>query len=715
MTEPNTYRPAWFLRMKVRLEDFGQSDDSDAQDGSKPFLSAKAKKLADAAVVEGQMAQAAAGGGRSRAAMVGLAATVRALRRDAAKAGQESSAGPKGKGDDFSVDFVTVPTEMELEDKGFFDADGLTASFPFQDLPLHPLIIKECAVEAYVGTVKTEDFASPDRWHLSPVPSDTCVLWFKGYVDVPEMEHDDTSGVVHLKARSYIAVLIDGKINAKAKAYRIHGESEYITEYINRILSLYPPTSGDTGGDPFRAYWYGGDPAKEPKLSRKTLMRSLQTAASRNAAAGQAPGTVVQAQPDPVDEGADAGGAGDAAAGGTTALPVKGATEDGMSVWELIVQACELCGCTPLYKPSLPAATGSTAGKAQKVFPADCLLVVPPQAFLDDISGATKIAGGARDGFSREFANGVKSDVRFMVWGSNLSKMKMSRKLGKVRPTAVEVRAYNPDASDTLRVMSSRFPRHLSKKKKGKGAGKATKGTEKGGGKMDVVRTFVLRGIRDQGALDQAAASIYEQLCRPELSMEIETDELASYMDPVESQSAGTLVKSHNDIPDLLKLCAGTPVHVTVANRSTDDAGLTICSLSEFYDLAANNIVELLTKQNDRWGAWRTDGSQDEAKIAETARKIQAAYRAAKLPTVYYCAGIRLRFAAGDEFFHASMQLINYMPSNDPRNLDAVTQAINDDRNPKKTSRAGRAADNTAKRSADITERGAKLGAGVHR
>jgi hypothetical protein len=676
------------LRLKVRLEDFGQADDSNSQDGSKPYISAKAKRLADAAVVEGQIAQAAAGGDRSRAAMIGLQAVASSLRRDAAKVDQVTSAGPKGQGDEFSVDFVTVPTDLDHEDKGFREADALTASFPFQDMPLHPLIMRECAVEAWAGTVKAEDFATPDGWHLKPIPSETSVLMFKGYVDLPEMVHDDTSGVTHIKARSYISVLIDGKINQHAKAYRIQGEEEYLTVYINRILSLYPPTSGDTGGDPFRAYWYAADPTKEPKIGRKLLLRSLQTAASRNAAAGQSKTNDVNAQPDPPSEAPDPGGQGDAALGGAPAMPSKAPSEDGMSVWDLITQACELCGVLPMFKPSLPKATGSSAGKVQQVNPADCLLISPPEAFLDDISSATQIAGGARDGFHREFSDGTKSDVRFMVWGNNLEKMKLARKMGKVRPSAVEVRAYNPDASATLRQMSSRFPRHIPGKKKGKGASKMN---EKGGGKIDVVRTFLLKGIRDQHALDQAAASIYEQLCRPELTMEIETDELSSYMDPVASQSTGALVQSQNDVPDLLKLTSGTPVHVTVAKKSFDEAGLTICSLSEFYDLQATNILDLLTKQNDRWGAWRTDGSLDQAKIEETARKIQAAYRAAKLPTVYYCCGIHRHFASGDQFFHATIELMNYMPSNDPRTMDAVTQAINDDRKKKKTGKADKA------------------------
>jgi hypothetical protein len=686
--QPRTYRPACFVRLYVRLEDFGAGDESDAQDGAAPYKDVKVKKIVQRALIEAKIAQQTAGG-RSKSDLVGLYAASKALWREAGKLANGSAAGPVGDGDEFSIEFVTAPLELTIEDKGFREADTMEAMIPFQDVPLHPLLMRECRVEAWVGTVTRDDFASPERWHLEPRMSKTSVLRFNGYVDLAEMEYDETNGSIHLKCRSYISVLIDGKMSPKAKDYRIDGAEEYITAYINRILRKYPPTSGDTGGDPFRAYWYASPANREPKISRKTLNRSLQTASSRNAAANQSVTSDVNAQPDPDGEAADAGGVGDAATTGNPMMPTKGVTEDGMAIWDLITQACELCGVIPMYRPTLPPFEGSLGGKAQTIDPVNCLLVTPPESFLDDISNATQIAGGARDGFKREFSNGsggtFKSDVRFMVWGHNIAKMKLSRKMGKLRPVGVEVRAYNPDANDTLRVLSARFPRHIKRQKKAKGHG-ANRMHEKGGGKIDAVKIFVLKGIRDQHALEMAAVSLYHQLTRPEISMEIETDELASYIDPIASQAAGVLVENHNDNPDILRLCAGTPVHITVARKSDQDGGMVISSLSDFYDLQGNNIVDILLKQNDRWGAFRRDGSMDPGRIAETARKIQAAYGRAKLPTIYYCRSVRLHFAASDEIFHATMELTNYMPSNDPSQMDDVSQQLNDERKRRPTS-----------------------------
>jgi hypothetical protein len=707
--------------MFVRLEDFGAADDSDAQDGSKPYQDAAVKQQADAAIIEGKLAVlAAANQGRSKSAMIGLSTMAKALRRNATKAQQQSdsAAGDKGAGDDFSVEFITVPQDLDFEDRGFREADQLTASFPFQDLPLHPLIIREIRVEAWVGTVSVEDFATPDSWRLKAIPSDRCVRRFNGYVDLPEMEHDETSGTVHLKARSYIAVLIDNHINPRAKAHQMQASEEYLTTYINRILSEFPPTSGQHG-DAFRAVWYGGAAKAEPKLSRKILLRSLQTASSRNAAAGQTAGNPVNAQPDSTVEGADPQGLGDEAPGGLAGMPPTAVTPEGMPIWDLITQACELCGVMPLYRPSLPSATGSIAGVEQTVDPANCLLLVPPEAFLDDISSGTQISGGSRDGFRRNFTdaqgNAFGSDVRFMVWGHNLSKMKLARKMGKARPQAVEVHAYNPDAEGAKRQLMSRFPKHVTKAKGkgGKGGGKsASKMGEKGHGKIDSVRIFEVQGIRDQLALDSIAVSLYHQLARQELTMEIETDELASYIDPVASATNGQLVPlQHNDQPDLLRLCAGTPVQVTVARQSTDSSDLTICSLSEFYDLGGSNVLKALTEQNNRWGSWRTDGSMDPGKLTETARKIQRAYQTAKLPSVYYCRGVQMSFKQGDDIFHARLELTNYMPSNDPANMDATSQEMNDRRKRKATTTTGRKKTAEEKRSTVVVDNAGRIGA----
>ena len=696
-------RPGWLLRFFVRLEDFKSPLDDGAQSEDAPFAQGGQQLIEQMSAAETNVAIASA----AKAAVRDLhndQATAEAqtqlaqLRRHqtALKSGGKSAAGDKSKGDAYSIEFATVPSEMDLDDKGFRFASELTAAFPFVDLPLDPRIIRECRVEAWVGTIKVVDFASADRWMLAPIRGDTTVLRFNGYIDLDEMTHNETEGVVHIKARSYEAVLIDGKINAMASAYRVKGNSEPITDYVNRILAQYPPTGGQTGGDAFQAYWYGGDPTKEPTIDRKTLVRSLQTAASRNAANGSTGGNTPAAQKDDAAPAADPNGTGDSATGGSPAVVPGAMKEDGISIWDLITQACELSGCIPMYRPSLPnPSTASQSGSlltVRQIDPANCLLLAPAEAFLDDIQHGRTIVGGARDGFQRTFTadNGasVTSDVRFMVWGHNIKSLKLSRKFHRARPTAVEVRAYNPDASATLRVMSSRFPPVNKKAARGKGT-RATKRTEKGGGKIDVIRTFILQGVRDQLSLDQAAVSLYHQLCRPELSVELETDELSSYVDPLASQQSNSLVSSDNIDPDLLRLCPGSPVHVTVA-RKQDTGGLVISSLSDFYSNKGTGTASMIRAAATRWGSWLQIG-QNPKKLDEMVSRIQTAYASAKLPEVFFCTAMHIHFSGESDYFSVKMELISYLDAmNAPNQISKEAEALNERRKKIKSTQAAR-------------------------
>jgi hypothetical protein len=479
--EPRTYRPAWFLELIVRLEDSGAADNTTGQSSDKPYAT-KAQAIDDEiAKNEAMLANESAFEAMSFVTKSDItAAKLRSKNRNlvAQKARLSRGSVDGQKSDEFSIQFVTVPSELEIEDRGFREAAVLTATFPFIDMPLDPRIIRECRVEGYLGTVSAEDFGTPDNWHLRANPSKSCIRRFVGYVDLPEMNHTDGDATIHIKARSYEATLIDGKINAHAPAYKIEGESEYLTTYVNRILSQYPPTSGDTGGDAFKAVWFAADPATEPKLGRKDLLRSLQTAKSRNQAnPAQADENGQKVQEEASATTVDSDGSGDSSQGGQASMPPKSVTPDGMSIWDLITQACELCGCMPIYQPALsaittdkdPPLTGSinggqkveTFGKKNDI--SNYLLLTPPQGFLDDITDDhIGVSGGSRDRFHRDFKDGNSpawtSDVRFMVWGHNIKSMKLSRKMGRTRPTAVEVRAYNPDASAELRVMKARFP-----------------------------------------------------------------------------------------------------------------------------------------------------------------------------------------------------------------------------------------------------------------
>jgi hypothetical protein len=157
-------------------------------------------------------------------------------------------------------------------------------------------------------------------------------------------------------------------------------------------------------------------------------------------------------------------------------------------------------------------------------------------------------------------------------------------------------------------------------------------------------------------------------------------------MDPDASLRAQSLVASENDDPDLMRLCAGTPVRVTVASQSEDESNLVISSLSDFYGNKGANIIDLLTSQSQKWGLWlNQDGQQNTEALQLLAQRIQAAYNAAKLPDIFYVRAVKINCSADEsEGFKCSLELVNYMPENDPANLDANAQAQNNLRKLKK-------------------------------
>jgi len=688
------YRPASFLRLFIRLDDFKQPTAEellDVQSESSPFK--QQVKQADTKLKRLKEQRASAGAASATGSPDGTSAAIldkkiRTAEQEKAKLTQSRrgnfsesfvdqlpvSAQTLSPGDDHSIEVIVVPTELDVDLNSFRIADTITASFPFRDAPFVSEIIRAALVEAYVGTVTAESFGKPESWRL-PLDVDKeggrARLMFRGYVDEWETSHGDDDATVSIKARSYEAVMIDAKINPRAPAYKITGSGEKISAYVNRILGQFPQTSGKFG-DQFRAAWYGSPPEKEPILDRGLLLRSLQTAASRNAAlsGGGSPQTPAPAAAQQ-DTGGTADGQENGSALGDPRMNPKSPGQE-MSLWDLITQACELSGCLPVYDPSLPV------DKKTGVDPKNFLLLRPPQTIFRRVDGGVTVIGGPADEFGRFVIdpvtkNPVLSQVRFMVWGHNIKSMKTSRKLGRIKAPAVEVISLNPDAPPKERTIRQRFPpdAHISRM----GA--------KGEGKVDEVKTVVVRGIRKKDALMQIAVSIYHQLSRQELSVQIETDEMASYIDPSAERGAflpGSPVvpagKDHNDDPDLLRLRPGSPCRVTVAREHrTEGQGktLVISPLSEVFEKRREQIAKMLREQAGRF-------HQKDAQTEKFTDRIMTALGAAKLQDVFYCRSAKHRFTA-DDGYSVSMELVNYIEAySDSKNLGAQSLEADEER-----------------------------------
>lgn len=669
-TATRTYRPSAFMRIQIRLEDFtkgGEITDL-ANNIASEAIPYKAKVSALNGLIKSLQSQLAseqvsASGGSpdtlsatsTRAQIHKLQDTVKSLKG----ANTKPRAQPADKGDPFSVDLYTVPVDLQLEVNSFRIADTLKATFPFIDAPLISDIVRAALVEVWMGTISPEEFADPDNWRLKP---DRAVIMFRGYIDEWESEHDGEDAKVQISARSLEAILMDAKINPMSNAYRVSGKGEPISKYIDRILGLLPATSGKFGGNQLKSKWYGADPTKEPQLSAKVLLRSLQTAASRNAAQGGQPDGPQVTTPNYDTGGTDPGQL-EGVAPGDPRLPPKAPGQE-MSVWDLFTQACELVGCMPYYDPSLrPPAEGEQAG--------DYILLRPAQTVYQDVNDGYRVPGGPADDFNRQFylpQGAATSEVRFMVWGHNIKNFKTSRKLGRVKVPAIRVQAYVPDAQPGKRSLVAQFPPESVLR--------ATRIGAKGEGATNEVKTVVVQGIRSQKELEQYAVHLYHAIGRQELSVKLETDDLASYIDP----SSGLV---HNDERDLLRLRSGAPCRVVVAREvRTPNAGATlvISPLSEVFEKRGEQLLQLLINQN---GRFRPDTFFTSSSVTDpftAVKRIQASLGSAKLTDVFYCRGVSHKFNT-DDGWGATIELVNYLTArNDPSVMPSDAQQMNDDR-----------------------------------
>lgn len=683
------YQPAALLRFSIRLEDSEEVGDANTFSEISPFpdravqLDRSLQRLTKQLAVAGADRAGGSPDGGSLARLKRQLTRVQAARERLRAGEPQAAAGTKEGGDAFTIAVRVVPLTIEVSKNGLNMADTMTASFPWLDAPFYSYVMRGVAVDVLMGTVLPAQFATADAWVL---PEERGVLLFRGFVDQWETEHDGEDAMVNIQCRSYESVLMDAKIAPLAKAYRPDRE-ETISTYVNRILGQFPQTSGKFGGDAFRARWIA-DPTKEPKLSRRMLNRTLQTAASRNQTLIDQGNVSPEGQPVAPDDPSSSTDPG--AAEGTSGSPMMPPRNPGqeMSVWDLVVQACEIAGCLPTFDPTLPKLPARDGGAP--VDPANTLLLRPAQTIFEDVNGGVSIPGGPLDGFERQFSSPqdptrtVRSEVRFMIWGHNIRRLKTSRKLGKVRAPAVEVVSYNPDAPPGERRLSARFP-NVSKKKKGSAGvqvseeGKPLRASEigaKGEYKIDKVITKVVRGIRDIDELQQIAVSLYHEMARQEVSVSLETDDMASYIDPtlVDQQPA------HNDDPDLLRLCPGLPCRVTVARQvralSPGEQGkLVITPLSEIFEKRSEELARFLREQNRRFK--RT--VNDEAQIKKATDRLARAMSSAKMLDVFYCRSVSHKL--DPDGYSCSMELVNYAPvRSDPQNLSTTDKQVNEQR-----------------------------------
>lgn len=665
-------RPAWAIRMIVRLEDWTNNEAATAIAEGKPLPDLRKAMQVRQARSDAEVATLRAAGRND----LETEAQAKRVARGAkiAKGGKGAQGGPAPENvgrDDLSIELFAIPTNVDLELNTFRQADRLTATIPLRDLPLLPEMVRSMLIEFYAGAVPPEATGDPQQW--APLPSRTGRYpMFRGYA-TEIVTAVGTDYQVQIQAHSLEQVLMDKEIDPLSPMRKVRGDGEEVVEYLRRFISTIPEFSGAIGGQAIQVLYY---PAKQPGedpgsdfLDRKLFVRTLQTAASRNQAAG---GQVDAAGlPPGTDPSAVAG----------TGNPMLPAPSLGarLKAWDVIVRAAELAGRIPLYDPTINP---------------DAILLVKPQQLFQAPDGGVAITGGTHDGFQRQFLQGgtsiVKSQVRIMLWGRNLKSMRFERKFGRLKPRQVRVVFYNADARGKNKISVVTYPKKPFASAISAVGSERARGYGKGHRPIEEVVTIPLRGVRTVAAAEQAAVGLYHALNKQEMSAQLETDDLASFIDPA-------FPEDQNNNADLLALRPGTPVRVMIAEQEVDPSkGLVVNTLSEIFARRHNPafLRKLLAEQRFRAGAFRDE--RDFVALEQALQRIEQSYDSAKITDWFFVRTVRHSFSSEDGGLYAcKMEVMNYVEArNDPANLsaqDAKLAGLTKKRDPKaRAAREGR-------------------------
>jgi hypothetical protein len=652
------YRPGVIVRLTVRLEDWTNDDGVLAQSETKPAKNPAARVIATAASLSALQAVRRASGEFDPAADAQvIAAQKKAARVKGGKTTGTGAAAPvTARPDDHTIQLGVVPLDITVDHNGFRTADKVSLDISLGDLPLPPELVRSLLVEVFVGTVPNDDFGDPLRWvpNILGNPPD-----FRGYAEQESITADETNLKVSIEALSLEQRLMTLKINPFTKDRRIAKGGEPVTEYIRRLISTIPEFNGSLGDAIGVRMFPNVAPDQIPRLDAALFKRSLQSAQSR----AQAGGPVQGGPPPGMDPSQDPS----VGQPGGVGFPTPAPAVADVSVWDVITRAAELAGVLPIYDPSIVA---RDLGGNVTMLGANNILLVPPQTIKETPQDGITIPGGPTDGFSRDLTVGgtssIHTQVRFLVWGSNIKSYKMTRKYGREKAPRVRVVCHNPDAPAGKRTMTSLFPVKL------RGTSVSAIGSGNGVGhapvEEEVVR--VVREIRNQKQLDAIAVALYHAIGRREVTCTIETDELASYIDP-------TRPETHNENPDLLRLRPGTPCRVLVARRVADPAseGFEVNGLSELMDRRSNPAF---LRKALMGGENLIAPGQARAKLEEALSKLETAFQSSRLTDWFYCRNMSWRWSSSDGW-SATIELANYVEArNSPANLGVEDATRND-------------------------------------
>lgn len=416
-----------------------------------------------------------------------------------------------------SVGFDVVPYSCSVERNSYRKADEARVMVPLHRLPFDPRIIRAATVQIFGGTFTSQEFADavgpvgakgillPDSVPQGRKGAGASNELFRGFVDDWEMnlEGHDTLSVT---ARDLTGPLLDADI----------GEN-YLRD-LPRGLTL----------DQVIQLLLTGDGAPTPEASRRFGLPGFRGLVVVNDTGAPLPTIREIRSPTWMDSKRTA------KKGRKQRAAAQTQTQ---SYWDAITDLCVSAGYIVYMRPGTKPTEVAGIGL---VLPASEIVISNPRTYYKESNTS-----------GQEFVD--LPNVRTFSYGLNVNSLTVRRKLGGVVVPTIEVRAHRSEDGEDL---IARYPPATKRK--------TNRPAPSGRGDREEVKTFLLDevgGPNAMEALEEAAKSIYEQLGRGEMQIEIRTRHMAGLLANL----------NEGDDPDLFRLLPGDPIRVEVAASQVED------------------------------------------------------------------------------------------------------------------------------------------------
>lgn len=465
-----------------------------------------------------------------------------------------------GRADQLStLPLPVCPLKAHIEIPGYRQAAKFTMVMPWRDFPFEPDVVRAVGVEIFAGCVDATEFGkgmttNPGQTRRTSqlLLLDESTEVFYGLADTIRVEHNSEHGdVIHLEGRDLRGIMRDMTIQVTMLSELnvtkpIHNVIQQLIDRVPLLKEFKKNT-----GDGVHVY----------------------------ANASDWPGNAIPAPNDPdvitrVQQGA-AGADESNPSGPANSLQVSDPTR--VSVWDLVVNFCNLVGAVPYF-----------VGRALYVRPATALYDDSKLSPFDP-RFKTPFAGRKPRTIQGEQGSDLSTSIRVLTYGRDLIKLSMERKLGGVKVPGVRVISYNSDSKDRGakgRLLDVRWPPIGGYPADGLSATAAKKAlstsVSPSGVKVQSEYILISRpGIKSEARLLQIAKSIFNEVGRGEIHGSAATKDLAS------------LGGDATD-PDLLKLRPGDPVRFEVDNRALTSYPPAVAGLPELLRLAPDQLAQRL-------------------------------------------------------------------------------------------------------------------------